>query len=115
MKERPAALQAFLDQLSDTFRHKYVGPEIRRCTDRVFTALADYRGLGHDIPKRLPVCSHLASALDKARPTHEALVKSFITLEPSLTWTRRKQSDHTASENFVDGHANALIVGPGGY
>lgn len=115
MAERPKVLQAFLDQLFDVFMKNYTGKEIRRCTDRVFTALIDHRETGRTNSTRLPVCRYLTPALDKARPTHEALVESFIALEPHLTWTRRAQSDHTASANFIDGHANALIIGPNGY
>ncbi len=115
MSERPPVLQAFLDQLFDTFMENYKGAEIRGCTDRVFTALTDYRGPGRNVPARLPVCDHLAPALDRARSTHEALVESFAALEPQLAWTRRPQSDHTASANFADGHANALIIGPNGH
>ena len=116
MAERPQILQNFLDQLFDVFMGNYTGHEVRRCTDRVFTALTDYRGdAGRNIPARLPACDHLSPALHRARSTYEGLVKSFIALEPNLTWTRRSQSDHTASANFVDGHANALIIGPNGY
>ncbi len=115
MNGRPPELQDFLDQLFDVFMENYTGPEIRRCTDRVFTALTDCRAQGPTVPARLPVCDHLAPALDRARSTHEALVRSFKALEPNLTWTRRAKSDHTASANFIDGHANAMIVGPNGY
>jgi Dimethlysulfonioproprionate lyase len=35
-------------------------------------------------------------------------------IEPSLEWRRRASFDETASANFVDGHANAMILGPAG-
>src|SRR5437868_846934 len=110
MDQRPPVLQAFLDQLFDALKGAQAPAEAGRCIDRVFTALADYRGLGHNVPERLPACAHLKPALDKAGQTHAGLAASFAALEPHLTWTRRPKSDHTASANFVDGHANALIV-----
>lgn len=112
MDQRPPVLQAFLDQLFDAHMRSQASPEAGRCIDRVFTALTDYRGFGDNVPGRLPACAHLKPALDKAGKTHVALAASFAALEPHLTWTRRPKSDHTASANFADGHANALIVGP---
>lgn len=114
MDKRPPVLQGFLDQLFGALKGGQDLPEARRCIDRVFTALADYGDPGHNAPARLPACVHLKPALDKAATTHAALAASFAALEPQLTWTRRPKWDHTASANFVDSHANALIVGPNG-
>ena len=36
-----------------------------------------------------------------------------MALEPELTW-RRRAGDGTASANFAEGHANAMIFGPSG-
>jgi hypothetical protein len=115
MEGRPPVLQGFLDQLSETFVRTSVGPDINRCIDRVFTALARNCASGGNTPSRLPVCDYLTVAYDTARPKHAGLVNSFATLEPHLTWTKRAQSHSTASANFLDGHANALIIGPSGY
>lgn len=114
VKERPPILQAFLDQLFDALRRN-PAPGTQRCIDRVFTALTDHRGVGSNTPGRVPACAHLAPALANARVTQAALVEAFAAVEPHLTWTKRAQSHPTASANFVDGHANALIVGPGAY
>lgn len=108
--ERPPVLQAFLDQLLDALQRD-PAPGAGRCIDRVFTALTEYRGPGRNTPGRLPACAHLKPALDKARATHAALVESFALLEPHLTWTKRAQSHPSANANFLDGHANALVVG----
>lgn len=115
MADRPTILQDFLDQLFDALRRGPVVAGADGCIDRVFTALTTYRGPGHNTPLRLPACAHLAPALENARATHAALVESFAALEPHFTWTKRAQSHPTANANFLDGHANALIVGPGGY
>lgn len=111
MDKRPRVLQGFLDQLFDALQHNRA-PGSERCVERVFTALADYRGPGKNIPGRLPACVHLKPVLENARPRHAALADRFAALERQLTWTRRPKWDHTANANFVDGHANALIVGP---
>jgi len=41
------------------------------------------------------------------------LVTAFRSIEPSLRW-RRRASNPSASANFPDGHANAMVLGPGG-
>lgn len=115
MDKRPPILQNFLDQLFDALRRGPGGPEAYRCIDRVFTALTEYRGPGQNTPGRLPACDQLEPALAHARATHAALADSFAALEPHLTWTKRAQSHPTANGNFLDGHANALVVGPGAY
>ncbi|MFZ5672436.1 MAG: dimethylsulfonioproprionate lyase family protein [Pseudomonadota bacterium] len=115
MAGRPTNLQNFLDQLFDALMRGPAVREAHRCVGRVFTALTTYRAPGQNTPLRLPACVHLAPALANARPTHAALVESFAALEPHLTWTKRAQSHPSANANFLDGHANALIVGPGGY
>lgn len=115
MANRPTILQNFLDHLFDALQRGPGVPEAQRCIDRVFTALTEYQGLGQNTPGRLPACGHLGPALAHARATHEALADSFAVLEPHLTWTKRAQSHPTANANFLDGHANALVVGPGAY
>jgi hypothetical protein len=42
------------------------------------------------------------------------LIDTFKAIEPDLEWVRRASYDETASANFVDGHANAMILGPAG-
>jgi hypothetical protein len=54
-----------------------------------------------------------------AQPAFDHFVRSpdgrrAAAVEPQLRWRRRESYDHTASENFPSGHANAMIVGPGG-
>lgn len=65
---------------------------------------------------RLPVCSHLEPALS-IETEHEPLrrlIDRFRAVEPFLAWRRRTGCDGSASANFLEGHANAMIVGPGG-
>lgn len=115
MDKRPAVLQEFLDQLHDVLMSDRLDSDMRRCRDRVFTALADYQGSGQNMPARLPTCSYLPWALATASGAYGSLAASFATLEPNLTWTKRPSADHTASANFANCHANAMIVGPNGH
>ena len=65
---------------------------------------------------RLPVCSYLGSALvEEVIPSAlRNLVKRFRAIEPLLEWRLKSNPDPSASSNFPDGHANAMILGPGG-
>ncbi|MES2435503.1 MAG: dimethylsulfonioproprionate lyase family protein [Pseudomonadota bacterium] len=60
--------------------------------------------------ERLPVCDWIAPVV-AASPG--ALAQSFAKLAPGLRWQRRASADPLDTE-FWNGHANALILGPGG-
>jgi hypothetical protein len=62
---------------------------------------------------RLPVCDWIAPALAGVPAGRAALARAFAALEGQLIWTRRRQST-PADGDFWDGHANAMILGPGG-
>jgi hypothetical protein len=118
MAERPKTLQDFLDALRNEFSARQLGAAAARCLGRVFDTLDSPRPVAMKEPARLPACSYLGNALDTARKGSPSLAKiadTFAALEPHLTWTRRASADHTASANFADGHANAMIVGPNGF
>lgn len=59
---------------------------------------------------RLPVCDWIAPALS-IWPS--ALADGFAALEGRLNWVRRKSADPD-NLSFWNGHANAMILGPGG-
>lgn len=118
MGERPKPLQDFLDALRGELSHRQLGAAAGRCLWRVFDTLDSPRPITVKEHARLPACAHLGDALDTARQASPSLAKiadAFTALEPHLAWTRRPSADHTASANFADGHANAMIVGPNGY
>ncbi|MEO5614264.1 MAG: dimethylsulfonioproprionate lyase family protein [Cypionkella sp.] len=58
----------------------------------------------------LPVCDWIAPAV-AGNPG--ALAQSFANLAPELRWQRRASAD-PSDVAFWNGHANALILGPGG-
>lgn len=116
MTGRSEALQSFVDAAFAAFGELAQDPESGRSTLQIFSAL-DVPGTqrsGHG--SRLPVCSHLPAALaiETERRSLGLLVDRFKAIEPSLEWRRRSNSDGSESENFFEGHANAMIVGPGG-
>ncbi|ASM74349.1 MULTISPECIES: dimethylsulfonioproprionate lyase family protein [Roseobacteraceae] len=62
------------------------------------------------------VCTHLFPALTDAANSDSQLsplVNELRTLEPSLVW-RPRTAGAGASANFLNDHANAMIIGPGG-
>jgi hypothetical protein len=62
---------------------------------------------------RLPVCDWVPPALAGAAPERRDLADAFGAIEGRLRWTRRKQAD-PGDTRFWNGHANAIILGPGG-
>jgi hypothetical protein len=116
MARRSDALQSFVDAAFDAFDHFAQDARSRRSIAQIFSALKEPASHGSGAASRLPACSFLADALATAaaHPGLGVLVDRFAAIEPSLKWTRRPRYDGTASDNFADGHANAMIVGPHG-
>jgi hypothetical protein len=116
MKHRSEALQLFVDAADLAFDKFAQDANSRRSIRQIFAALkttgAERTGVGY----RLPVCSHLyaAPSVETAHESLRGLVDRFKIIEPLLEWRRRSVYDSSASDNFVDGHANAMIIGPNG-
>jgi hypothetical protein len=106
-----------LDAASQAFQTFATALEARRSI-RQFLARMEQPGTARaGDGSRLPVCAYLdvALAIDTSYdPSLGRLVEAFKDIEPMLEWRRRTKYDHSASDNFVDGHANAMIIGPGG-
>ena len=114
--QRDAELQRFTDAAMAAYRkhtpEAASGVSLDRIADALRTpALRRQRPGG-----RLPVCVHLDAALavETGDDSLRALVDAFRAVEPALEWRRRAAFDETASTNFAEGHANAMILGPGG-
>lgn len=116
MTARNPGLQAFLDAAFAAYDHSAPPAEARRSLAEIRTRLGTPAAARGTPGQRLPACDHLAAALDaaQAEPALAPLVAAFRAIEPDLGWRRRTANDGTASANFADGHANAMIVGPGG-
>ena len=115
---RSPDLQSFLSLAEAAARHAS-GPEdrVRVATERIFAALQTSSGAAGEVgAARLPVCHHLSMALENARRQRGALgalANSFAIIEPQLHWKIRAGAE-TQGEPFLNGHANATIVGPQG-
>jgi len=69
------------------------------------------------LPNRLPVCGHLPEALRAARgagPGVSAMADAFERFAPHLAWGLRARAAEQ-HDNFLHGHANALIFGHGDF
>lgn len=113
---RPPQLQAFVDAAFAAYAEVVPGPEAAASLDRIAAALVKPAPRRDRPGSRLPVCAHLDAALAarQPRPSLARLVDAFRAIEPDLEWVRRASFDETASANFADGHANAMILGPAG-
>ena len=113
---RREALQQFLDAAFVGFDRFSVDIRSRGSVTQAF-ALLDMPGpQKHGDGSRLPACSYLDQALSAAaiRPGLDNVIRTFRLIEPGINWTARSNPGSSASSNFVDGHANAMVIGPGG-
>ncbi|MBB5550885.1 dimethylsulfoniopropionate lyase [Rhizobium lentis] len=117
MNLRGDSLQLFLDAASQAFQRFATAPEARRSIRQFLAALGHPGTARAGGGSRLPVCAYLdvALAIDSSYdPSLGRLIEAFKGIEPMLEWHRRTKYDHSASDNFAGGHANAMIIGPGG-
>lgn len=89
-----------------------------RAAERVLGRLSSTVGESVALPAaRLPVCGrHLEAALSDmaASPSPMPdLAFAFAALEGRLRWQRRNGAD-PSNGDFFEGHANAMLIGPGG-
>jgi hypothetical protein len=116
MIERSSSLQQFVDACFAAY-DRYAPPdEARRSISEIFGLLNKPKAQSERSGSRLSACDYLGEAVGEIdEPPLEELVARFRDIEPLLEWRRRPTYDKlTASENFADGHANAMILGPGG-
>lgn len=118
MAIRDAHLQAFFDAAGVAFDEFAQNPASRRSLARIFAALEQPAAAVEQVAERLPVASeHLAYAAAPetfSELTLHLLATAFARIEPRLSWRRKDTSELSASENFAEGHANAMIAGPVG-
>lgn len=116
MAHRSDALQSFVDTAFEAFGRFASDAQSRRSVHQIFALLNQPAGERSSPGSRLPACAYLEDALATAaaNPDLRLLADRFRAIELMLTWSRRKNNDGSASENFADGHANAMIIGPSG-
>ena len=113
---RDAHLRAFVDAALAAFGEATPGPEARVSLERIAAALAVPTPRRERPGSRLAVQAHLEDALavKTESPALRRLIEAFRRIEPDLEWVRRADHDRTASADFAEGHANAMILGPAG-
>jgi len=118
MTRRDAKIEIFYDFTEAAIAKRAetcanAGPAAKPVFDALRTTVGEQ---GNFAPERLPVCDALESALHLAiagpAPIPE-LAAALNNLSPRLQWKRRNSSSPDGT-NFYDGHANALVAGPGG-
>ncbi|MCX2698564.1 dimethylsulfonioproprionate lyase family protein [Ochrobactrum chromiisoli] len=117
MVDRTTELAHFVEVARNAFEEFVTNDSGRVSVDRIFGAIDAESGHINKDCIKLPVCAFLsdASEVETSNQTLLELVKSFLALEPDLSWVRRLSYDAaTASENFPDGHGNCMVIGPGG-
>ncbi|HVI91518.1 MAG TPA: dimethylsulfonioproprionate lyase family protein [Dongiaceae bacterium] len=111
-------LQHFIDVLERAiFDRLDEGMTEWNVADGIFSALKVPGAPGSGLTAAsLPAQQHLATALTvgKSGPADVAAVaEAFGQLAPRLAWYRRKNAEQ-AGQHFMDGHANAIIIGEAG-
>jgi len=117
-RRRDPNIVRFLRGLETALSTRAGDPAVPSAIATVQTALQSAGDDDSSSAVRLPVCAHVASALEAARAFSEpmaALADGFAAIEPRLRWARRPVGGPSASENWPDGHANAMIIGPVGF
>ena len=118
MTHRPAPLQVFIDAAARAFTAHTKDPEGARVVDAVFAALRHGGTASDTAPILLPVARrYLPQLTDPVRfddPLLRDVAGAFAALSPQLTWTLRGGDWDHANASFAQGHANVMIVGPGG-
>ena len=115
--KRSDALSRFLDAARDTLIALVeAGTPAGEAAERISGALE--ASTGRIVPSAVeapPACRYLGAALERARSVDSVapLAEAFSDLDPELAWYRRPGAE-AHGEAFRDGHANTLIVGPGG-
>ncbi len=112
---RAGDLQDFIDATLAALEAHLTAAESRPSVARIRAALEDVSDRGADTPREQPVCALLPGMLARrpAEPALAALFDAIAALAPRLVW-RTRPGNGSENANFEDGHANAMVVGPGG-
>jgi quercetin dioxygenase-like cupin family protein len=114
---RSPDLQLFLTLAEAAIHGSDVEVPARAAADRIFTALREPSDqTTSPDAARLPVCRHLATALEHVRGQPgpiSALADAFAAMEPRLHWKVRAGAE-TQGQQFLHNHANATITGSEG-
>lgn len=113
---RHPEMQRFLEAAEAALKASALpGSAAAVAAERVFSRCRDRVGAGGgEVAAQLPVCDWVDAALEAADGgPRQGLADAFAALVDRLEWKRRASAD-PADRVFWDGHANAMICGPGG-
>ncbi|RDU95766.1 dimethylsulfoniopropionate lyase [Trinickia dinghuensis] len=116
MQSRPKEIQAFIDAARILFAVETRSKEARDLAVEIFARLEQPGEFRFETRERFPACDSLDKALEPysdADDEYGQVAKSIKALEPFIGWSRR-MTVANASPNFLEGHANGMICGPGG-
>ncbi|MFL6666549.1 MAG: dimethylsulfoniopropionate lyase [Burkholderia ambifaria] len=116
MNERPKPIADFVRIAGDLFRSDKLPPAARAFAPQVFARLQTPSDDGKRLTLRYPACEWLDPALEpvaRVNPTFATVAQLIKSLEPNVGWSRRT-SGKDGSPNYIDGHVNGMICGPGG-
>ncbi|MCZ4430464.1 dimethylsulfonioproprionate lyase family protein [Agrobacterium sp. SOY23] len=116
MDRRNEDLERFLEAASVAYNRHVTDEKGRESVGRIFAMLATPTSANPKHGTQLPVCVHLPDAVagGRSNPALSMMLDCFMAIEDRLSWTTRTKHDGSAGPNFADGHANAMISGPGG-
>ena len=99
------------------FAAETLSKEARALAEQVFALIEQQHGeFRFETRERFSACDWLDEALEPYLEASDAfgqVARTIKALEPFIGWFRRTAVAN-ASENFLDGHANGMICGPGG-
>lgn len=112
---RPAALQDFLDIALPAMRARGTDGNAPASLTAISQAVVTPGAPGAASASLPVVQSHLPTALERPVDDQDLadLLAAVRALAPQLCW-RKRTGDATASANFPEAHANAMLLGPGG-
>lgn len=116
MSQRLQGLNEFLDGLQKALPPD-LPSEAQAMLARVWAKLKDEGERRSSPPSTLPVCARLdpvLAGLDQPGAPLGAVVHPLRGLAADLRWSERPDPNPEANPAFYGGHANAMIIGPGG-
>lgn len=109
-------VRAFVAAAEAAFTSHAADGNSRRMLEATFAATAGDFVASKTPGSRLPACDHLDEALSSGGESGSLndLAAAFRAVEPFVAWRRRPDPHGTSMGAYEDGHANAIVVGPGG-
>lgn len=116
MNSAGKSVRTFVDAAQAAFTAHAADEPSRRMLAATFAAASGAPAAEVRLGARLPGCSCLEEALtlEVGSDPLGDLVAAFRAVEPFVTWRRRPDPEGTSRGAYEAGHANAIVVGPGG-